>query len=463
MLNLSNTSLTNPANLQFSAFSPGYTVDGKRDVGEFIELKITSKSPTHSLNNYSIRYTNTSGNQITLYAFPDGSKSLGEYIILKLARTAESDTFDDTYTTSLALSAGPLELLYKDQVVDQICWDGSENCTTPFKSANPTTLVRTSQDLWEHTTVYSSHFNSASPGLELPPPVTSEEPEEEPVATNCHLLYFSELHSYYSESKSEQFIELYNPSDDDVLLDGCKIRYKNKTYAINGQISPKSYFTFYPSSANLTLTKNPNSSNKIELLDANQKVVDYLNYPHGQKKSTSYALVYDNQGQETWVQTYALTPGAENIFQEYRTCPNGKVINPATGNCVNVATTKTTTVCPAGKYLNPLTGRCKTIEDNSLKPCAEGYERNPETNRCRKITTANQGAEYALQPTTYSDQTVFVAAGVVVLLFAIATIYIIWQFRLEIRRAFRKVRQRFHDIRKNLISRTCRRDRNQKP
>ncbi len=455
-------SLQNPAALQIFALNPGYTIDGKRDVGEFIELTSTSTTFPTSLANYSLRYTNTSNNQITLYDFSANAELVGPTVILRLARTAPENSFDATYSTSLALAAGPLELLYDSQVVDQVCWTGQDSCADAFKSAAPTSLVRDGDD-WQHQTDYSPTYDLAHPGLQLPATPAPSEPDEdeESVATNCNLLYFSELHSYYATAKSEQFIELYNPSDETVLLDGCQLRYKNKTYPINGQISPGAYFVFYPVIQNLTLTKNPSSSNKIELLDANHKVVDFLNYPHGQKKSTSFAMVYDQNGEEQWLQTYALTPGSSNVYQEFRNCPEGKIINPATGNCVKTTTT-TTTVCGEGKYLNPLTGRCKTIEDNSVKACAEGYERNPETGRCRKITKANQGAEYAITPITYSDQTTFIAAGVVALILGASLIYIVWQFRPEIQKLFRKLRQRFHYIRKNLLARARRRNRNKK-
>ena len=215
------------------------------------------------------------------------------------------------------------------------------------------------------------------------------------------------------------------------------------------------YYAFYPSTINLTLTKNPTSSNSIDLLNADGSLVDNLTYPHGQKKSTAYALVYDADGTATWRQTYAITPAAENVYQQYRTCPAGKVINPATGNCINASSASTELAdCPPGKYRNPLTNRCKTIEsEGTLKPCAEGYERNPETNRCRKITAENDGASFALSPTPTSDRSAFAALGIVALIVGIGVIYIIFQFRLELARAMRKARQRLHHILKHLFPR----------
>ena len=244
------------------------------------------------------------------------------------------------------------------------------------------------------------------------------------------------------------------------------LRYKNKTYYLSGEITADSYYAYYPSAqtTSFSLTKNPNSSNTIELIDANGATVDTLVYNHGQKKSTSYARFYTTGSEEIWDLTYAPTPGNANAYQEFRTCPAGKTINPDTGNCVNITSSSGTTVCPEGKYLNPLTGRCKKIAESSgAKECKAGYERNPETNRCRKVASSNDGATYALVPNTSSSKTVFIAAGIVALIISAGTVYIILQFRREIARTARKTIQRLNHIRKDLIARRVGLHRKKKP
>ena len=101
-----------------------------------------------------------------------------------------------------------------------------------------------------------------------------------------------------------------------------------------------------------------------------------------------------------------------------------------------------------------MTGRCKKLESSTTepKPCAEGYERNPETNRCRKIKAENDGAGYALIPATNSSTSTFAAFGLVILLVMLGVVYIILQFRHEIARTARKTRQRFYHVRKNLVA-----------
>lgn len=446
--------------LIIKAVNPGYTDENKvSNVGELIELQNLAGAPL-SLAGISIRYTNGSGNSSDLYTFAEGALMTGEFLLLRYAKSPGSDEAELTYSSSLAMTAGPLALVYEDEVIDQVCWTGKGDCAKAFKSASPTTLVRNLESgEFEHLTTYDTHFDPAFPTLYEP---EIEEPElaEPTAAPQCRGLEFSEILTYYNDSTAEQFIEFYNSTSAAINLDGCQLAYKNKTYPLSGLIPADSYLAYYPSPT-FTFTKNPTTNNTISLIDADGEVVDELVYPHGQKKSTSYAKFYGVNGLAAWKLTYDPTPGSPNNSQDFRTCPAGKVINPLTGNCVNLATT-TTAECPAGKYRNPLTGRCKNIEDTSstLKDCAEGYERNPLTNRCRKITEPNTGADYALVPTTSSSGgTTFIAIGVVILIVALGAVYIALQFRHETVRAVRKVRQRLDHILKNHLPRQIRRHR----
>lgn len=395
----------------------------------------------------------------------------GETLLMRFARSPDSDRADATYMTTLAMTTGRVELIYHEEVIDGVCWGAGTGCLSSFKSSRPTTLLRDfDTGIFEHIIDYEPEFDLAHPSLVLPPtpetPPSSDDNTSE-VTAQCYGLEFSEILAYYTTDKTEQFIELYNPSDQTINLSQCSLRYKKKVYLLSGEIASDSYYAYYPAqqSVSFSLTKNPNSSNMIELIDANGAVVDTLVYNHGQKKSTSYARFYTSNSEEVWDLTYATTPGSANVYQEFRSCPAGKTINPDTGNCVNVTSDSSTTVCPAGKYLNPLTGRCKKIEDDSstLKPCAAGYERNPETNRCRKITSANDGANYALVPNTSSSKSVFIAAGIVTLIVLLGVGYIILQFRREIARTMRKTIQRLDHIRENLVTRRIGFHRKKKP
>lgn len=459
-----------PYPIIIKAINPGYKIDGISDVGELIELQNLSDVPL-SLAGFSLRYANSSGKEVTIFEFAEGSLMTGENLLLryynkKLSAQVPADAY---YETSLAMTAGPLELVAEGIVIDTVCWTGKTGCAKAFKSTTPTTLVRdlASGD-FVHQDSYGPIFDSSNPSYYAPFEEDEEDPdgaEEILGAPQCFDLEFTEILSYYDLDQSEQFIELHNPSAAEVILDGCQLRYKKKTYPLSGSIASDGYFAFYPGEQ-FSLTKNPSSSISIELIDADGAVVEEISYPKGQKKATSYALVYDLDGKETWSISYIPTPGAANIYQPTKVCEAGKVINPLTGNCVKASSVGSSlTVCPEGKYLNPLTGRCKSLTSSTStpKPCAEGYERNPETNRCRKITSANDGADYALVPSTRSDNKVFIAFGIVALLVSAGVIYIILQYRREIARAVRKIHQRFNRVFQDLLAGKISLHRNKKP
>lgn len=415
--------------IALSALNPGYTIDGVQNVGEFIELRNTSGEPT-SLTGYMLRYTNATGNRSNLYVFPEGSMMLGETLLLRLASSPEASQSDLTYTRTMALEAGPLELVYQDEVIDSVCWHGGADCLTKFvnKEGQRTSIVKDFETgVFSHQQDYAPSYDPARPGYQPP----TKEEEHDSASSQCRGLEFSELYTYYEADQSEQFIELYNSSDEPIMLTGCHIKYKNKTIALSGDLPGGGYFVSVPEVA---LTKNPTSTNSYELVDVTGDVVDTVNLPHGQKKAAAYASFgLDESGEEQWLVTYARTPGEENVYQQYKSCTEGKVINEATGNCVKAATIKAVTDCPEGKYRNPETGRCKAYEDSTTKECKEGYERNPETGRCRKIKN-NDGADYPLVPKTASEKATFIALYAVLAVVAVGVIYIIYQYRNELKR-----------------------------
>lgn len=402
--------------------NPGYN----SNTGELVEL-VRLSDDSIDLSGVQLRYFNKSGTEATLYTFPAGSQMVAETIVLRYSGSAEAketQEFDATYKKTLAFEAGPLQLVYEEKVFDSLCWLGGDDCYPVFKSKTPTTLVRDLETgVFSHVDIeeYEASFSS---GLFIE---TIPEPVLEP---QCTGLAFSEILTYYETDPSEQFIELYNSSDDRIPLDGCTISYKNKSINLTGTLESSSFTVVRP---DFTLTKNPSTSNTFEIVDINGDTVDKLVVEHGQKKAAALAQFgYEESGAETWQQTYQQTPGEQNLYQEYKSCEAGKVINPETGNCVKASSlASTVTACKEGQYRNPETGRCKSIQTSSTTECKEGYERNPETNRCRKITT-NTGANYGIETREYEQKSVFMALGAVIIIVIAGVAYIIFQFRKEI-------------------------------
>ena len=421
--------------IYIKAINPGYTVDSKSNVGEMIEIGRLSSDAPVSLAGITVSYTNSSGNDYTLIEFPENSWMTGETILLRLASSPDSELAAVNYTKTLAFKGG-VDLKQGDEVIDTVCWLGKDECYKDFKSASPTVLVRNLETgEFEHVTEYEPDYDAESYYVE----VAKEEEGYGKVVSQCKGLQFSEILSYYETSRSEQFIEFYNVGSEQISLDGCQVRYKNKNYDLSGIVGAEEYYVYYPNG--FSLTKNPTNFNTLELIDTDGTVIDSLIYPNGQRKGTSYAFIgYESTGEEIWKVTYAPTPGRANNYQEYRVCESGKVINEATGNCVKVASVKEK-VCKAGYYLNTLTGRCNKIKTTTEKTCKEGYELNPETNRCRKIKE-NTGANYSLKPENYEEESSFVALYAVLGVVGIGVLYLIYEFRHEIAKLWHKVFRR---------------------
>lgn len=460
-------------NIAIYAISPGYTLPAGKNSGELIELINLSDTETN-LSGVSIIYTSKpsttypDGKSTILYTFPDGARFVGKSILLRFASSPEvADGAQDlTYdATSLAME-GSLKLTLGETVLSSVCWLGGEDClpifSTIVKSRSYTTIVRDENTgEYIHTNDYVSFYSSEDSGLYLPSPGPSDTDDSipttdsspvptssEPVAPVCAGLEFSEVLTYYEDDPSEQFIEFYNSSNISIPLDKCRLRYKNKIYALSSApliLSSDSYYIFHPP---ITLTKNPTTSNLYEIIDITGDITDALDLPHGQKKSASFALLGKNSdGSSEWQITYAPTPGGTNKYQEFRTCPAGKVINTTTGNCINATTLGSITKdCPAGKYRNPNTGRCKSYDSDDsteVTPCKEGYERNPETGRCRKIKQ-NNGADYPLVPMVGTeDNSSFVALWALLGVFGLGLLYVLFQFRRDIYYALRHTINKF--------------------
>ena len=426
-----------PPKIIINAINPGYTIDGKSNVGEFIELRKLGNDD-FLLTGFSITYTNSSGTKNTIFEFPEDSRMAGETLLLRLASAPESELSDAVYSKTLAFAAGPLEIVDdKGAVMDSLCWTGKNACYEKFTSANTTSLVRNlDYGFFYHDLNYEPIFiNHGS--------LVLKDTNDELIIPQCRDLQFSEILSFYETSKSEQFVEIYNHGDEQVLLDGCSLRYKNKTYSLSGIIKSGGYLARF--ATDFTLTKNPTSENKLEIIDTDGTVVDTLIIYNGQKRGVSFAQFgYSGDGREQWRQTYTPTPGEANDYQEFQSCPEGKVLNKDTGNCVKATTLSTQKACPAGQYRNPLTGRCKSYSSSSSsssKPCPEGYERNPETNRCRKIVK-NNGADYALEVDSYEESSSFIALWAIIGVAVLGVLYIVFQFRDEIRKAFLKIKSK---------------------
>ncbi len=421
--------------LVFSAINAGYKDDASSQNFDFIELKKTVADPL-DLSDYKIVYYNSNDNEGGSLSF-ENLALVEDRLVLGYAKSPQYQELPEKYlytfsSSGLASTAGRLVLMLGEDIADEICWGKTvcEKSLPKFATKaedNNSALICDNDEDYCLEKYYPEPTGEALIELAETDSADEPEPEPEPEApkVSCAGLRITEVLGYYNENSAEQFVEIFNPTAESISLEGCRLNYK-KDYPLTGTIAANEYVAVW----GILLTKNPTKDQQLALLD-DDGIVDVVNYPHGQKKSASLARFEDE-----WRVTYAPTPAAENIYQEFRSCPEGKIINPETGNCKNLPVAKVAKTCEAGYYLNPATGRCKKNEVAATKECPEGYERNPETNRCRKVYK-NTAQEYPVEPVkegSYDNPRIFIAVGALVLLGVVAVAYIIWQFREELRK-----------------------------
>lgn len=245
------------------------------------------------------------------------------------------------------------------------------------------------------------------------PPIVEEEeevpdeppvvlPDEEPVAPdytpNCNGIIFSEfLPNPSGTDAGREFIELHNPSGDEVNLKGCSIELSaatdRYTFETDTFMASDEYLALYDSETSITL---PNAAGGTLIFVQSEIELQTQSYPADLGDDKAWALI-----DGSWQETALSTPGFLNQYlvdsevgqeeNELEPCPEGKYRSPDTNRCRNVVSaTIGLTSCAAGQERNPLTNRCRatTASTPSLAPCAAGQERNLETNRCRSVLAA---------------------------------------------------------------------------
>ena len=312
-------------------------------------------------------------------------------------------------------------------------------------------------------------------------------PEPPKPLNKCEGLKLNEVASHVDEP----FIELVNVSDKAITTAGCKLETSsNNSQEVLGDIELKPG-ELWAVKVKHTKLKLPKMKGKVYLLDEFGAEINATAYDKI-AKGASWSLL-DGE----WVQTFAVTEGASNVFKEYVDCQSGymrnesgkcvklsappagpdvlapcpagqyrhpetrrcrkieaaKTVTPCkegyyrseeTGRCRSIASAaaKTLKPCPDGQFRNPATGRCKKIAaaDDILKDCPEGFERNPTTRRCRKIKTASipvvGSATAGVQQVAGATWGWWVFGGVSLL----AVGYGAWQWRWELSQLIRRLR-----------------------
>ena len=207
-------------------------------------------------------------------------------------------------------------------------------------------------------------------------------PEPPKPLNKCEGLKLNEVASHVDEP----FIELVNVGDKAIVTAGCKLETSsNNSQEVLGDIELKPG-ELWAVKVKHTKLKLPKMKGKVYILDEAGAEIDATEYDK-MPKGASWSLL-DGE----WVQTFAVTENAANVFKEYADCQNGYE-RSALGKCVKIPAPSTVSdvlaPCPAGQYRHPETRRCRKIEAaKTVTPCKEGYYRSEETGRCRSIASA---------------------------------------------------------------------------
>lgn len=252
----------------------------------------------------------------------------------------------------------------------------------------------------------------------------------------------------------QEFIELYNPSEVPLSLDGYAIRIgkeleKSYYFPVGAVIEPAGYAAFTNTDIHYSLL---NSASGVQLEYKGVLVGERVAYdtpPIGQ----SWALV-----QATWQYTTIPTPGDKNVvgspipvltkdtsvIKALKPCAVNQYRHPVTNRCRLVASSSPKLQpCLPGQTRSSETNRCRSATRTTTPAaCKEGQERNPDTNRCRtvkKMTTADYAvAGVATQPTTTSW---YMWLGVVAVVGGVVA-YAVWEWRVELKTALQWLRRK---------------------
>jgi len=293
-----------------------------------------------------------------------------------------------------------------------------------------------------------------------------EDPDpEEPYVPPVYLRLSEILPNPKGSDAGLEYIELYNSGADAIDLGNYQLLIGKDLEKIvslpDEQLEPGGY-RFY---THLDFTFTLLNTNSRVALQYNSMVVDEVNYLDP-KDDMAWANITG-----VWQYTNLPTPGTENtpskVTDETKTetpvaetpslkpCAPNQYRNPETNRCRLISTSSTSssslTPCREGQERNPDTNRCRSVSTKTteLAPCKEGQERNPETNRCRNIVSMTdaphevKGVQEVAQQ--QSSWYVWVVVGLVV---SGALAYAGWEWRVEVHQFIVKLKARLFRVKK---------------
>ncbi|MDB5165700.1 MAG: hypothetical protein JWM00_590 [Candidatus Saccharibacteria bacterium] len=393
---------------------------------ELIELYNNSDS-TIDVTDWCLKRASATGTSYTKLVCITGEQTGKEFrvmlpprsYVLAVSTVSSLAGFDFKFTAGLTDTGGRIALFnHLDQKQDLLAWGATavEFETAPFISSAGLLMQRknVSPGVYQDTDNNATDFEAAPPHSSYTYGALSDDIDyclnidgsqatipsgwSRDSATGncvnmpvnlCPGLNLSEI----GANMSGQFIELYNASIDPLMITNCKLQTNRSDAQVSFPdqvMEPHGFLIITIADSGLTLTKT--TTGTVYLLSSDGAT---------ELQTVSYADLAENTswawfGEGDWRQTYSVTRGTNNLYQQYASCEAGWERNADTGMCRKLGGATSLVTCKEGQYRSEETNRCRSIASAAasvLKPCADDQFRNPATNRCKAIASSDDVAD----------------------------------------------------------------------
>ena len=303
---------------------------------EFVELYNNSSSAI-DISSWSLYYRSATGTSWTKKAAIAPATVVSSHSFYLISTEAGSSTH---LTSGMAQSGGVLQLRdSKSLVMDMLGWG-----STSLSLGSPSVSAQAGESLYRQYDESSSTMVDSSDNLndfyitanETPDGLPAVEVEDPQTTTSYPNIIISELYpnppSDQSES-SDEFIELYNPNNFDVDLNGWLLKdASSNTFIVkNKTIAAYSYLVFTSAESKLSLN---NTGDVVRLVSPSAQLIDETADYGEAKEGLSWAVV-DN----SWNWTVSPTPSVSNSSIYVENIVKSVGVTPA----IKKATTKKVT------------------------------------------------------------------------------------------------------------------------
>jgi hypothetical protein len=282
---------------------------------DFIEI-YNPGCTDRDISNWKLRKRIGSGTESSIKVISDGTiLHAKSYFLWSNSDVADMVKADQSTGATLSENYS-IALIDNEEIIDSITWGANSHSFsgTHLYPENPTATQVLKKDInnnFKTELNYSPKNSSFTNSSELDLcPKKEPEPKPEP-KTYSNKIQITELLPYPDDG-DEEYVELYNGSDEKIELGGWSLHDASKSgeyiFSSADSINPKEYLAVYGSKYKFALNNSGDES--VTLYDPNKTEVFSILY-NGSKKGISY-----NFDGKDWRWSKFLTPGKENVFEK---------------------------------------------------------------------------------------------------------------------------------------------------